>query len=257
MLSASNLSYQVGSNFLLDNVSVGFEPGKINLIIGPNGAGKSTLVKALSNNLSGYQGNVLYNRRNVMDYSLKDLARIRAVLSQSIDISFPLTVSDVVMMGRYPHFESRPGSIDYTICREVMNFFEVETFAERNFMTLSGGERQRVHFARVAAQIWQVQEEQSRFLMLDEPLTFLDIYYQYDLMQKLLQFTRQPGVVVVGVIHDLNLACRFGDHIVLMNRGKIVESGPPENVITTQNLKDVFKIDAVVRSLDGKTNIWM
>ncbi|HYG04196.1 MAG TPA: heme ABC transporter ATP-binding protein [Chryseosolibacter sp.] len=257
MLSASNVSYQIEKTVLLNDVSVQFGSGKINLIIGPNGAGKSTLIKILAGNLSGYHGQVKYDQMDLRKCTLEQLARFRAVLSQNIDLGFPLTVREVVMMGRYPHFNRRPQSIDHQTCFEVMAFFEVDMLAERNFMTLSGGERQRVHFARVAAQIWHPVNDQSRILILDEPLTFLDIYYQYDLMQKLLQLVKQPNVVVVGVIHDLNLVSRFADHVVLMDCGKIVASGTTEKVLTSENLKSVFKIDAVVQSLNGKTNIWV
>jgi iron complex transport system ATP-binding protein len=255
MLEAGNVTFRVGNKALVSDVSVSFEPGRLHLIIGPNGAGKSTLIKVLARLLRPQAGRVEYEGADVRDASESDLAKRRAVLSQAVEVAFPLTVREVVMMGRYPHFGSRPGPVDERIADELMEFFDVTEFRERNYQTLSGGERQRVNFARVLAQLWRSDpgphaaqdsapaHAPCRYLFLDEPLTFLDIRHQIEFMKKVRVFTDAPDVVTVGVVHDLNLAARFADQIVMMNDGRVVAAGTPSEVLTAGRIRDVFGVE--------------
>jgi iron complex transport system ATP-binding protein len=246
MLTASNITFRVGNKPLISDVSVSFAPGRLHLIIGPNGAGKSTLVKVLARLLRAQEGNVQYDGIDVSNASDAELAKRRAVLSQAVEVAFPLTVREVVMMGRYPHFGGRPGPADETIVNEVMQHFDVTEFSERNYQTLSGGERQRVNFARVLAQLWRdgasATSSPRRYLFLDEPLTFLDIRHQIDFLKKIQRFTAAPDVVTVGVVHDLNLAARFADQIVLLNEGRVVANGTPTEVLTAERIEAVFDV---------------
>lgn len=213
------------------------------MIVGPNGAGKSTLVKVLARLLRPQVGKVEYEGADVSQTSEAELAKRRAVLSQAIEIAFPLTVREVVMMGRYPHFSGRPGPADERIVDEVMQHFDVTEFERRYYQTLSGGERQRVNFARVLAQLWRDGSVGScRYLFLDEPLTFLDIRHQIDFMKRIRRFTEEADVVTVGVVHDLNLAARFADQILVLNGGRIVASGIPSAVFTTERIEQVFGV---------------
>ena len=134
------------------------------------------------------------------------------------------------MMGRYPHFTGRPTHSDEKACEEAMRLFDIWNFAERNYLTLSGGEKQRTHFARVMAQIWYPHENFDRCLILDEPLTFLDVHYQFNFMHILIEKIRRQSLVVVGVLHDLNLAARFADQLILIYHGKIISSGSVKEV---------------------------
>lgn len=253
MLTATNITFSVGEKRLIEDVSVSFAPGKLHLIIGPNGAGKSTLIKVLAGLLRPQTGSVQYEGVDIRNGSEADLAKHRAVLSQAIEIAFPLTVREVVMMGRYPHFGGRPGQHDEKIVDEVMSHFDVTEFSTRDYQTLSGGERQRVNFARVLAQLWLDGAEHlsanrppasatCRHLFLDEPLTFLDIHHQIDFMKKVRTFANGPDVITVGVVHDLNLAARFADQIVLLDRGHVVADGTPEEVLTANRISDVFSV---------------
>lgn len=244
MLSGHNITFRVGNKPLVSDISVSFAPGKLHLIIGPNGAGKSTLIKVLARLQRPHVGKVEYSGTDVSKTSEVELAKCRAVLSQAIEVAFPLTVREVVMMGRYPHFGGSPGPTDERIVNEVMQHFDVTEFVDRNYQTLSGGERQRVNFARVLAQLWPggPQTTSSRYLFLDEPLTFLDIRHQIDFLKKIRTFTNSPDVVTVGVVHDLNLAARFADQIVLLNHGRMVAHGSPTEVLTADLIQEVFEV---------------
>jgi iron complex transport system ATP-binding protein len=254
MLTATNITYRVGAKPLISDISVSFAPGKLHLIIGPNGAGKSTLVKVLARLLRPQTGTIEYDEKDVTDASEADLAKRRAVLSQAIEAAFPLSVREVVMMGRYPHFGGRPSPTDETIVDEVMAHFDVTEFSGRNYQTLSGGEQQRVNFARVLTQLWQnggatdadngrSPRSPCRYLFLDEPLTFLDIRHQIDFMKKVRAFADAPDVVTVGVVHDLNLAARFADQVVLLNHGRVAATGTPGEVLTLDRIRDVFLVE--------------
>ena len=244
MLVGSNITFRVGSKVLISEISASFAPGQLHLIVGPNGAGKSTLVKVLARLLRPQTGTVEYERRDVSHASEAELAKKRAVLSQAIEIAFPLSVREVVMMGRYPHFSGRPGPTDERIVDEVMQHFDVEEFTQRYYQTLSGGERQRVNFARVLAQLWRDDAvDTCRYLFLDEPLTFLDIRHQIDFMKRIRKFTDDADVVTVGVVHDLNLAARFADQILMLSGGRIVANGTPAEVLTTERIQQVFGVE--------------
>lgn len=246
MLTASELVFRVGDRSLVDRVSARFEPGRLHLIVGANGAGKSTLVKLLARLIRPTEGSVQYDGADVSKWSERDLARRRAVLSQAVEVAFSMPVRELVLMGRYPHFGARPGSTDLHICEDVMRFFDVESMADRSYGTLSGGEKQRVQFARVLAQIWQPVERSSRFLFLDEPLTFLDIGHQIDFMEKVRWFASKSDVVVVGVVHDLNLAARFADRLLLLHQGRVLADGDTKMVLTPEHLRTAFGVAPVV-----------
>ena len=271
MLTATNITFRVGQKPLISDISVSFARRGLHLIIGPNGAGKSTLIKVLARLLRPQAGRVEYDGADVSDTSEAELAKRRAVLSQAIEVAFPLDVREVVMMGRYPHFGGRPGPHDEKIVDEVVAHFDVTEFSHRNYQTLSGGEMQRVNFARVLAQLWGDGSNQdgdtspapspdapsgattSRYLFLDEPLTFLDIKHQIDFLKKVRAFSAAPDVVTVGVVHDLNLAVRFADHIVLLDKGRIVAEGEPLSVLTADRIREVFAVEATFVSAPDAT----
>jgi iron complex transport system ATP-binding protein len=257
MLTATNLLFRAGRRALVDRVSVSFDPGRLHLIIGPNGAGKSTLIRLLARLLRPAEGQVLYDGRDVARRSERELALCRALLSQAVEVAFSLPVRELVLMGRYPHFTARPGASDLQVCEEVMRFFDVTGMANRSYGTLSGGEKQRVQFARVLSQIWRPLEGATRILFLDEPLTFLDIRHQLDFMQKVRVFASQKDVVVVGVVHDLNLAAQFADRLLLLHEGRILADGLTNDVLTEEYLGAAFAVSPVLLTnpATGKTHL--
>jgi iron complex transport system ATP-binding protein len=248
MLEAHDVTFSVSGRELLSGVSATFDSGQLHLIIGPNGAGKSTLIKLLARLTRPTAGAILYEGRDVTATSEIVLAKKRAVLSQAIEVAFPLSVREVVMMGRYPHFGGRPGPADQKLVDEMMSLVEVTEFADRDYQTLSGGERQRVNFARVLGQVWPTEFETSgfpgcRYLFLDEPLTFLDIHHQIDFMKKVREFASAEDAVTIGVVHDLNLAARFADRLYMIDHGRIVAAGTPNEVLTADLIRKVFGVE--------------
>jgi iron complex transport system ATP-binding protein len=246
MISIENISVRVGEVTILDGITTTFQQGKINLIIGPNGAGKSTLVKVVSGQMTPSTGHVFYNSANLRDLAGTALSRFRAVLSQNIYLAFPLKVWEVVMMGRYPHFAGKPGARDEQAVEEAMDLFDIQGMKDRNYITLSGGEKQRVHFARVVSQLWFPLESGNRYLMLDEPLTFLDVHYQFEFMKKLQTLLANQDMVIIGVVHDLNLAARFGDRILLLEGGRVLADGDKKDVLTRENILKAFRLEPVI-----------
>ncbi|HSC40562.1 MAG TPA: ATP-binding cassette domain-containing protein, partial [Chitinophagaceae bacterium] len=205
MLSIENIHYHIGAKSILNGISAVFEPGLFHVIIGPNGSGKSTFLKIFSGELRPGQGHVYYDGKDVFQSNKTLLAQRRAVMSQQPELHFPLTVLEVVMMGRYPHFTYRPSRRDEAICKEVMDRMEITHFVHRDYLSLSGDEKQRVQFARALAQLWEAPEEGHRYLLLDEPISSLDIHYQHQFLQIARQLTKE-NIVLVAVLHDINLA---------------------------------------------------
>lgn len=243
MITLKNISLKIKSKQILNDISCNFDQGKMHLILGSNGAGKSTLIKIISGELKPSEGEVKMNDVLIKNISLREFAKFRSVLSQNIELSFPLAVHEVVMMGRYPHFEGKPDNKNIQICNDAMRLFDVEDLKDRDYLNLSGGEKQRVQFARVFAQIWEKKANQSRLLLLDEPLTFLDIYYQYDLMAKIKDFMlSNSDLTVIGVVHDMNIAAKFSDQSMLLKDQCIYKFGPTKEVLTEKNIFDVFNI---------------
>jgi heme transport system ATP-binding protein len=251
VLRATNLVRTAKGRRLVDAVSASFAAGEVNLIVGPNGAGKSTLLKLLSGQARPDSGEVRYGDVPLAAMTPRRLATLRAVLAQSVQVAFSLRVREVVMMGRYPHFAGSPSPADERVCAEVMGLFDVAEMADRDFLTLSGGEQQRVHFARVLAQVWLPVEGSGRYLFLDEPLTFLDIFHQFEFMRTLQHLARRERLVVAGVVHDLNLAARFADHLLLLHQGRLIAAGPRDEVLTPVNVAAAFRMTPTIVRTDA------
>jgi iron complex transport system ATP-binding protein len=260
MVELRGIRYRVGDVAILDDVSVRFEPGRFNVILGPNGAGKSTLLRIAAGLLRPNAGEVLYDGVRVESISDEQLARRRAMLSQHIELAFPLSAEDVVLMGRYPHYARVPRAIDREIVRHTLALVEMTAKAGQAYDTLSGGERQKVQLARVLAQIWRdgevqvppfgdaqgrrsARDDTSRVLFLDEPTSNLDVHYQLwllDLARDLLAH----DCTVVAILHDLNVALEYGQHFLLLNAGRVaVEAERPDD-ITPEIVETVFRVRA-------------
>lgn len=241
MLEAKDIHYTIGRKQILNGISAGFAPGSFNMILGPNGSGKSTFLKIFSGEITTYQGTVLYGNRHINSYRKAELATFRAVMSQQPDLGFPLSVEEVVMMGRYPHFTFNPSGNDERICREVMERMQLQGFSERNYLTLSGGEKQRVQYARVLAQVWEKPAGGCRYLFLDEPLTSLDVNFQQEFLEVAREFLKSD-TVLVAVMHDINLAAQYGDQLFFLKEGRLIRQGAPQEILREDLLEEVFAV---------------
>ncbi|HEX2684762.1 MAG TPA: heme ABC transporter ATP-binding protein [Ferruginibacter sp.] len=245
MLKTQNIYYRIGSKLILNGINAEFNPGEFNMILGPNGSGKSSFLKIFSGEISKYEGTVYYDQEKIAHLDKEALAKQRAVMSQQPELSFPLMVEEVVMMGRYPHFTFNPNKKDEQICNEVMERMNLASFKERNYLTLSGGEKQRVQYARVLAQVWEKPERGSRYLFLDEPLTSLDINYQQEFLQVASEFAK-AGTVLVAVMHDINLAVQYADKLFFLKEGELVAHGKPKDILSEQLIRKVFNVRASI-----------
>ncbi|HMU47965.1 MAG TPA: heme ABC transporter ATP-binding protein [Chitinophagaceae bacterium] len=256
MLEAKNIGYAVGKKWLVKDISYRFMPGKCYMICGPNGAGKSTFLKLLSLELSPASGSICYNNELSINSQKEKYAKCRAVLSQNTEISFPMDVEEIVMMGRYPHFNISPAKKDHDICEEVMENLGVTDFRKRNYLTLSGGEKQRVQFARVLTQIFDIPEKGYRYLLLDEPISSLDLKYQFDFLHHVRNFINEK-TIVIAILHDLNLALNYSDEVLLLNEGGLFAAGPPADVLHPSNIKKVFHIESSLHKVGDAQFLWV
>lgn len=249
MLRTENIYYSVGHKKIIKGISTTFAEAQFHVIVGPNGCGKSTFLKVFSGELKPQEGKVEYDGQDVFQIPKNMLAKRRAVMSQQPELQFPLIVSEVVMMGRYPHFDFRPDKSDEDICKETMKIADVSHLAERDYLTLSGGEKQRVHFARVLAQIW-TNDNTNKFLFLDEAVSHLDLKHQHQLLQTAKNLCGK-NVTIVAVLHDLNLAYTYGDRILFMKEGRIFHETNDMLQIDTTVIHEVFSVNVTVFSPEG------
>ncbi|HEX6537151.1 MAG TPA: heme ABC transporter ATP-binding protein [Gemmatimonadaceae bacterium] len=244
MAEVRSVRHVAGGAVILDDVSVRFRPGRFNVILGPNGAGKSTLLRIATGLLRPTAGEVWYEDRPLAAFSRDALARKRAVLSQHVDLAFPLPVADVVLMGRYPHFGRAPSARDLEIVRRALELVGMLEMRARAYPTLSGGEQQKVQLARVLAQIWSDEaSDPPTYLFLDEPTTSLDVHYQLHLLG-VARSLLDRACTVVAILHDLNVALHYGDAFFVMERGRIACAADGADDLSEELLERVFRVRA-------------
>ena len=245
MIELRNINYSVGKTTILKNVNLAFKSSAFNIILGANGAGKSTALKIAAGALLPTSGEVFYNKTNIKTFSTRQLAQTRAVLSQSIDIVFPLTLEEVVLMGRYPHNASAPTIYDREVTNAALIAVDLAHKRHQNFMTLSGGEKQKGHAARVLAQIDFLEETSlmPRILFLDEPTSNLDVRVQLQILN-LVQSLTKKKITVIAVLHDLNTAFEYGDHFFFMKAGEIFAEADNANAVKPEIIAAVYGVQA-------------
>ncbi len=254
MVTLEQIKYKINPTLALSNINLCYPPELVHFVMGPNGSGKSTLMNIINGIIRPDEGRVCYNGCNVHNTSFEKLARQRAMLSQHLEVSFPTRVHQVVMLGRTPYFNYNPSLEDEDICREAMSFFDVLKLGEKNYNELSGGEKQRVQFARVCTQIWDNHSPFSKILLSDEPLTFLDVYYQYDFLEKIKTLVLEKNLTFIAVIHDLNIALKYGDSVALLNQGNVVAQGRPKDVLNVENIERTYRLKPVLMN-NGDTSV--
>ena len=257
MLSLHNATAQRGGNTLLSDVSLSVAAGECVVIVGPNGAGKSSALKALSGDLTLKSGQVYLNDTSIEQFTPLELAQRRAVLTQSYELAFPFSVTEVVEMASYCHQEqcSKQQLADYA--SRAIDEVEVKHLAKKCFTTLSGGEQQRVQLARVLAQLSPALEpsviakQGTPYLLIDEPTSSLDLYHQYHVMS-LARAAADKGAGVMIVVHDLSLAASFADKLYVLKNGKLVNSGKANEVLISDILREVYNVDASLTLASGQ-----
>lgn len=240
MLLAKNLTYKIGEKILVQDISFQVTPGELLVILGANGAGKSTLFQMLSGDKKPASGLAYLDGKDIRNYALAELALKRGVVNQQNLMNMAFTVSEIILMGRYPHYHTSTAHRDQDIADKVMALTGISALASRSYLSLSGGEQQRVQLARVLAQIWDVD---NALLLMDEPVSNLDIQYQQQTLAIAKNLTKM-GFMVVAILHDINLSAQYADRIVMLKNGKKCYEGTPHEVLTPHNINHVFDIHA-------------
>ena len=241
-LKIKNLSFYYESIKALENVTFELESGQVLGVIGPNGSGKTTLLKCIHTILRPKSDAVFIDGKDASKLSRRDIAQKIGLVPQGSPVLFPFTVLDVVLMGRIPHlnrFMGKETQRDLEIVEKAMALTDTQHLANRLIDELSGGELQKVIIARALAQ-------EPSILLLDEPTLHLDINHQLEIMELIRELAKNRQLVVILVSHDLNLAARFCDRLLLLNSGKIFAIGPPREVLTPEKIGKVYHINVRV-----------
>ena len=234
-----DICFSYGSHSVLKGVSMEVAPGHILSIVGPNGSGKSTLLRCLARVLKPQGGSVFLDGREVAQINSRELAKLLGYVPQTMGEVFSFTVLETVLMGRKPHLNWGVAQKDLTVVAQVMKFMNLDKLAQRQMEQLSGGQKQKVFIARALAQEPQV-------FLFDEPTSSLDIRHQLEVLEIVRELASQQKRQVVMVLHDLNLAARYSDQMVMLKDGLIFAAGQPGDVLTTDNVRDVYGVEASI-----------
>ncbi len=247
-LKVKDVEFSYASVPVLKDVCIELAASEMLGVVGPNGAGKSTLIRCIDRILQPRKGSILLDGRDINEMRLMELAKKMGYISQSTSQVFPATAFDTVLMGRRPHIGWRSSEKDTEIALEMMKMLNIEKFAMRDINELSGGQQQKVFIARALTQ-------EPDVLLLDEPTSNLDIRHQLEVMDIIKKIVREKGLSAIMAIHDLNLASRYADRIIMLNGGTIVDAGSPSAVLNSENIKHVYDVEAIVRNEAGKPYI--
>jgi iron complex transport system ATP-binding protein len=254
MIKLQSVSVDLGGRRVVDDVSFEAMPGRLTAIIGPNGSGKTTTLRAISGDRR-HVGEISINGRSLARLAVGEQARLRGVMSQSIQLGFPFTVREVLEMGVVAGEVHSHEEADRLIA-ERLAAVDLTGFENRSALALSGGEQSRMHMARVLCQIGSPEiDGQPRWLLLDEPVASLDVKHQLALMRTARDFARSGGGVI-AVMHDLNLTALFADHVLMLRRGRLVAEGAPADVFKEDILEAVYGCALSVRVEGGRLRIF-
>ena len=241
-LQLREVSFRIDSKLLLSNINISIQPAKIVSFIGPNGAGKTTLLRVASGALSA--PGVTLESKPLKVLTPEGRARKFAFLNQTSELNFPFKCLEVLHLGRIPHRTSR--RCNERIVEEVINSLSLDKLVDRIYTTMSGGEKQRVQIGRILCQVWDNID--SAFVFFDEPTAELDLAHQLRFFDTVKMLAAR-GASISLVLHDINLASRFSDELILLKSGKILAMGSPREVVTRANIRDAFSVQAEVHHL--------
>lgn len=255
MISLKQIAYSIGQARLLQPISLNIQPNEFVVIMGPNGAGKSTLLKLMSGQLKPTEGELLFDNIPIQQIKKTSLAKKRAVLSQHYHISFPLLAKEIVLMGRLPYFKHRPTALDLQLVDKIMTQLNVLHLKDRDYSTLSGGEAQKIQMCRVLVQLHN-NEKDHGLMLLDEPVSHLDIQYQQLLLDIAHQW-KNNNRSVVAVLHDINLALKFADRIIFIKNGCLVKEYSKGQPFPIGIIEEVFEVTATSLKLPNSDREWV
>ncbi|MEQ6354662.1 ABC transporter ATP-binding protein [Lysinibacillus sp. M3] len=244
MIQVKELSKYFGKKPVIQDVSVDVVPGKITSFIGPNGAGKSTLLSMVSRLLNADTGEVLLDKSDVRRWKSDDFAKRVSILKQSNYMNVRLTIRELVSFGRFPYSKGNLKPEDELKVDEAIQYMNLEDIQHNYLDELSGGQRQRAFIAMVIAQ-------DTDYILLDEPLNNLDMKHSVQIMKILRKLVDELGKTVVIVLHDINFASVYSDHIVALKNGRVVKDGPTNDIINPDALKEIYDMDIPVQEQNG------
>ncbi|KXF81896.1 iron ABC transporter ATP-binding protein [Enterovibrio coralii] len=245
MITLEKLSKAFGSQKVVDDASSQFEKGKVTAIIGPNGAGKSTLLSMASRLLPPDAGNVIIDGKSIVDWNTGELAKHLAVLRQANSITMRFTVREMVSFGRFPYSKGNLTDEDNSMIDKALAYLDLASLQDRYLDQLSGGQRQLAFIAMVIAQ-------DTDYVFLDEPLNNLDIKHSLSIMRTIQKLAHDMGKAVVIVIHDINFAACYADHIIAMKKGKIAANAGVNDVIQEAVLSEIYDTPFSIVEANGK-----
>lgn len=238
-LQVHNLTFSYGSTDVLKGIQLNLKLGDVVSIVGPNGTGKTTLLKCMTAIYKTTNKTVFLQDKDIQSYQASELAKLQGYVPQHTTTSFPLTVIETIMLGRKPYIKWGVRPVDLKIVEDIMEYLGITHMAERYIDELSGGERQKVLLARALAQ-------EPEVLMLDEPTSALDIRHQLEVLELLKGLAKTKHQLIVLILHDLELASRYSDHVILLKEGAIFASGTPQAVLTEKHIEEVYGVHVVI-----------
>ena len=234
----NKVSFDYGKHPALSDIELSFSSSGIISIVGPNGSGKSTLLKCI-NMILRPKGEILFNKKKIHDMPISEIARTFGYVPQDFSSAFPVTVFDMILLGRRPYLGWSPSEHDIEVVSENISRLGLNDFALRNVNELSGGERQKVLIATALSQ-------EPRVLLLDEPTSNLDIKHQLEVMKHVQSIVRNKDILALMAIHDLNLASQYSDNIVMLSDGKVFAQGKPQEILTKENIRAIYHVNVAI-----------